>query len=351
MKNLNWINKFVFLFNILLVVGTLLGYTLPFLAPKLFPVLSALTLGLPALLILNVLFFLYWLIQLKKQMLYSGIILLVGVTFINKLYKFNNISIDPQENDFKVMSYNVRLFNLYKWIDRDDIDLQINNLIKEQNPDILCIQEYSENNRVEFKMYSERHVFTMGKNTKLGHGVFSKFPIFNQGKIEFPNSDNNASFVDIKKGIDTLRVYSIHLESIRITHDVEELNEEIQKINQKKSKRLLVQISESFKNQQEQAELIREHINNCPYKVIVCGDMNNSAFSYVYRTIKGDLNDGFEEAGKGFGRTYFFKYYPTRIDYIFSDSHWQVKEFITFSDFKNSDHIPIMVRLGQKIKI
>jgi endonuclease/exonuclease/phosphatase family metal-dependent hydrolase len=34
--------------------------------------------------------------------------------------------------------------------------------------------------------------------------------------------------------------------------------------------------------------------------MIICGDMNNSAYSYVYRSIKGKLKDSFEEAGKGF---------------------------------------------------
>jgi hypothetical protein len=31
--------------------------------------------------------------------------------------------------------------------------------------------------------------------------------------------------------------------------------------------------------------------------------------------VKGRLKDSFEEA-EGFGQTYKFKYYPTRIDYI-----------------------------------
>jgi hypothetical protein len=34
--------------------------------------------------------------------------------------------------------------------------------------------------------------------------------------------------------------------------------------------------------------------------------MNNSAYSYV--KYKGTLKDSFEEAGKGFGATYKFKY-------------------------------------------
>lgn len=74
--------------------------------------------------------------------------------------------------------------------------------------------------------------------------------------------------------------------------------------------------------------------------------MNNSPFSYVYRSIKGKLKDTFEEAGKGFGATYKFRYYPARIDYIFTDSKMKVKQFESFSDFENSDHYPIMARLS-----
>lgn len=82
--------------------------------------------------------------------------------------------------------------------------------------------------------------------------------------------------------------------------------------------------------------------------MIICGDMNNSPFSYVYRNIKGKLKDAFEEAGGGFGATYKFKYYPARIDYIFTDSKMKVKQFESFSDFENSDHYPIMTRLSME---
>jgi endonuclease/exonuclease/phosphatase family metal-dependent hydrolase len=76
--------------------------------------------------------------------------------------------------------------------------------------------------------------------------------------------------------------------------------------------------------------------------------MNNSAFSYVYRSIKGKLNDSFEEAGSGFGQTYRFKYYPARIDYIFADPKLQVKSFHNFVEFENSDHYPIITRVEMR---
>jgi endonuclease/exonuclease/phosphatase family metal-dependent hydrolase len=152
-------------------------------------------------------------------------------------------------------------------------------------------------------------------------------------------------FADIRKGKDTIRVYNIHLESIKISPDVTEIEENVESINKEKSEMVFNRISTAFKKQQIQAELISEHKKTCSYPLIICGDMNNSAFSYVYRSIKGDLHDCFEEAGNGFGQTYQFKYYPARIDYIFADKRMEVKSFQNFPKFKNSDHFPIVTRL------
>lgn len=336
----------MFFFNIVLTVLTVVAYALPFLAPKLFPILSVLTLILPLFLILNGLFFLYWFLQFKKQMILSGLVLFMGITFINKFYKFSKTDLARSEKDFVVMSYNVRLFNLFQWIPNTDVTEQIRHFINDQNPDILCIQEYSTAADIDLKLYPHRYIFMQGNRIKTGQAIFSKFPIIDQGNLPFPNSNNNVIFADIKIGKDIIRVYNMHLQSIKISPDVNEISENIDGINQQKSQMVFRRISEAFKKQQQQAEIIRNHKNDCIYPIIICGDMNNSAYSYVYRNIKGVLNDTFEEAGSGFGRTYNFRYYPARIDYIFADSKMKVKNFESFPDFNYSDHNPIMTRLS-----
>jgi endonuclease/exonuclease/phosphatase family metal-dependent hydrolase len=345
MKNLSWFNKVMFLLNIVLTVSTFIAYILPFLAPTLFPILSVFTLFMPLFFILNGLFFLYWGVQFKKRMILSGLLLLMGITFINKFYKFSTKEYPENEKDFSVMSYNVRLLNVFKWLDRDDVPETILTFINDKNPDILCIQEYSSSANIDLKVYSHKYILMEGDQIKTAQAIFSKFPIINQGNIAFPNSNNNVIYVDIKKGKDIIRVYNMHLQSIKISPDVSEINENIDAINQGKSQKLINRISKAFKQQQQQAEFIKQHKNNCTYPIIMCGDMNNSAFSYVYRNIKGSLNDAFEEAGIGFGATYKFRYYPARIDYIFADDKMTVKEFENFSDFENSDHYPIMAKL------
>jgi len=349
MKNLSWFNKLMFFLNIVLTVSTFLAYLLPFLAPKFFPLLSVLTLFMPLFFILNGLFFLYWGFQFKKRMILSGLVLLMGITFINKFYKFSAKEYPENEKDFTVMSYNVRLFNVFKWLDRDDVPDDILTFINEKNPDILCIQEFSNSANIDLKVYSHKYILMEGNQIKTAQAIFSKFPIIDQGNIVFPNSNNNVVFADIKKGKDIIRVYNMHLQSIKISPDVSELDEKnIDAINQGKSQKLFNRISKAFMQQQQQAEIIKEHKKNCPYPIIICGDMNNSAFSYVYRNIKGALKDSFEEAGVGFGATYKFRYYPARIDYIFADDTMKVKKFESFSDFENSDHYPIMARLSME---
>ena len=334
--------------NIVLTVSTFVAYILPFLAPRLFPLLSVLTLFMPLFFILNGLFFLYWGFQFKKRMILSGLVLLMGITFINKFYKFSAKDYPENEKDFTVMSYNVRLLNVFKWLDRDDVPSQILSFINDKNPDILCIQEYSYSANIDLKVYPHRYILMEGNQIKTGQAIFSKFPIINQGNIVFPNSNNNVVFADIKKGKDIIRVYNMHLQSIKISPDVTEINDNIDAIDQGKSQRLFYRISKAFKQQQQQAEIIKEHKKGCPYPIIICGDLNNSAFSYVYRNIKGKLKDSFEEAGKGFGETYKFRYYPARIDYIFVDEKMVVKKFESFSDFENSDHYPIMAKLSME---
>lgn len=343
MKSLSWFNKIVYFFNILLAILTFAGYVLPFLAPRMFPILSVLTLGLPFLLFLNILFFFYWLLQAKKQLFLSALVLLIGIGFVSKWYKLSSENLPDSATDFTVMSYNVRLFNKYKWLDNDSVLSNIKKFVEDENPDILCIQEFSDLGENQFRKYNHKIIHYVNKKKTFGHAIYSKYPIVNNGIIRFENSNNNVIFADIKKGNDTLRVYSMHLQSIQITRDIAKIENDL---NQEQSEIIFKKLSKAFTKQQEQATILQSHKNDCAYPIIICGDLNNSAFSYVYRNVKGNLNDAFEQAGKGFGKSYHFKYYPARIDYIFSDKSLKVKEFKTFNTIELSDHYPIKARFG-----
>lgn len=338
MKKLSFISKIIYAINVVVAVLLLFSFVLPYLPPKTFSVLSVLNLGVSFLIISNILFFIYWLVRIKRQMILSFVVLLLGYFMFGSLYKFSSEKNIEDENNFKVMNYNVRLFNLYDWIPEDNIETKITSFIKAEVPDILSIQEYHPHKNIDLSFFKYKYEKLSGKKTKYGQAIFSQFPIVNSGSIEFPNTGNNAVFADVVKNLDTIRVYNIHLESLHLNTNVEDLKNE-------DSERLLKRIGNTFKMQQFQTELFLMHKEKCKYKMVVCGDFNNTAFSYVYRRIKGGLNDTFKEAGGGFGRTYDFKFFPIRIDFIFSDESFAVNGFKTY-DERFSDHYPVMTTLS-----
>ncbi|MCH4553750.1 endonuclease/exonuclease/phosphatase family protein [Aestuariibaculum lutulentum] len=338
MKNLSAINKLIYLINAIMALVLLFSYALPFLPPKTFAVLSVLNLGVPFLVLCNVLFLLYWVLRLKKQLILSLFVLAIGYFCFGSLYKFAASKKIETPNNFKVMNYNVRLFNLFEWIPETDVDTKLIDFVKEEAPAILCIQDYHPRKNNDLAFFKYRYEHLSGKKIKHGQAIFSQYPIINSGSVEFPNTSNNAIFADVVKGKDTLRIYNVHLESLRIETKLESLKNE-------DSERLINRIGTTFKKQQSQTEMLLNHKAQCHYKMIICGDFNNTAYSYVYRKIKGELNDTFEEAGNGFGRTYDFQFFPVRIDYIFSDDAFTVNGFRSYNEHY-SDHYPIMATLA-----
>lgn len=332
MKGLRFFDKLIFSANSLAAFLLLIAYILPYIPPKSFSLLSVLSLAVPVLIILNILFFLYWLFNVKKQLLLSLIVLLLGFNYITSIYKFTGSKIVEDAENFSVMNYNVRLFNLFDWLPNENVEKDIVKFIKSENPSIISFQEYHKSDSFSLRGY-EKFEHVSDGNVKSGQAIFSKFPIINSGSIAFPDTSNNAIYIDIVRKKDTIRIYNLHLQSSKISTDVNELKKE-------SSEHLTKRIGEVFKIQQSQAELVLSHKAKCPYKVILTGDFNNTAYSYVYNQIKGDLQDTFKAAGNGFGKTFSFNMIPLRIDFILADKGFTVNGFKNY-DLKLSDHYPI----------
>ncbi len=334
MKPLHFFDKLIFLINSLVATLLLLSYALPFVPPKTFSFLAVLSLAVPFLIIINLIFCLFWVLKLKKQFLLSGLVLALGFGHLTSLYNFSVENEQSSNDTLSLMSYNVRLLNLYDWIDDDAIPEKIHGFIEQAAPDILSVQEY---NSGIAKKTTYPYVFNSNSKTKSELAIFSKFPFLNTGIIKFPNSANSAIFVDILVKNDTLRVYNIHLQSSGINPNVKQLDSET-------SDRLFKRISKTFEAQQYQAELVLKHMNKSPYKTILNGDFNNTTHSYVYRLLRSNFDDAFDIAGKGFGRTYSFDFFPLRIDFILVDKTLKIVDFQTHN-VRYSDHFPISTTL------
>ena len=337
MKNLGLFEKFLFFINSLIAFLFLGSLLIPYLSPSIFSHFSILSLFSPLIIIANILFLFFWIAKLKRQFILSLVVLIIGIDSLRSFINFSNNSRFLGGNEISIISYNVRLFNIYKWIEEDNVNIKIRDFLNEKNPDIICLQEYQNS---EFKIHNYPYMYEKlrGDNLKYGQAIFSRYPIINKGSVDFNSSSNNAIFSDIKIMNDTIRVYNIHLQSFSF----EKVNPLIN-IN-KKNKIVIKNISDTFIQQEQQVNELKKSINNSPYKVIVTGDLNNTAFSYVYKELSKSLNDAFKAKGNGLGITYNYNFIPLRIDFVFTEKLFKINSFKTFK-LNLSDHEPIYTEL------
>jgi endonuclease/exonuclease/phosphatase family metal-dependent hydrolase len=176
--------------------------------------------------------------------------------------------------------------------------------------------------------------------------IFSKYPIINKQDVSYPPHDYNSTFqyADILLNKDTVRVFNIHLQSLKFDKDNRNYLEQpgiSGEKNIQNSRSIIVKLKKGYLLRAIQSNRIKEAIEKSPYPVIVCGDFNDVPNSYAYHTIGKNLHNVFYEKGSGTGRT-FSGISPTlRIDHIFVDQQFKVNHFLRISK-KLSDHYPLI---------
>ena len=291
---------------------------------------------IPVFCLINILFFIYWIYFFKWPLFIFIFSFALCFSEWVLLYQFPNNAIVSSQG-FKIMSFNVRNFNVYEWIKEKDIPKSIEKFIKKKNPEIICFQEFDKVLSPEFKDYSYKYFHSFGSNINRGSCIYSKFPILKRGKINFDNSNHGGIYIDIKKGRDTLKIINIHFESIGLSRkDTLFVERDFFSLNNK--------IQKTFNKQKIQASKISDFLSKIEIPAIICSDLNNNAFSIPYKKMSIEKKDAFVEAGNGFGHTYFFGFFPLRIDYILVDKSLKVLSFSTFEE-NLSDHKPIMAKI------
>jgi endonuclease/exonuclease/phosphatase family metal-dependent hydrolase len=295
-------------------------------------------------------------------------LILLNVGNIDKHFQLKGAVPPPScTNCIKVMSYNVKLFGLY---DTEDKKLRNRNkniifqYINEEQPDIVCFQEYfyDKSGKLNFnttdtllkilklkeKNYHYEYFNAIRDDFYYGFATFSKHKIVGKGIVEMPDSIIIATYIDFKNKSDTIRVYNCHLASIHFENEDYEIGKQL-KINpindpkwQKKVNILYEKLEFAFLIRKEQAKVLKQHLKKCLHFIILCGDLNDSPASFTYNKVAGNLKDSFRESGKGMGETYLGETFPKfRIDYILHDKGYKSYGHTVGTNITISDHYPI----------
>ncbi len=358
--------------NVLALIVLLCSCLATYVDPAKYWQLSFIGFAFPVVLVVNFFFLLVWVYKRDAFGLISLVAIVLTWQFIHSTFAVN-FSGQNSESGIKIMTWNVKNFDLYNWNKNTQTRQQMMALIRNENADILCLQEFYTNNQLfhnlEYlrdslgypyvyffpsvdlrKMPKNKLQTTLWKKGELhqqwGVATFSKFPIVDTGRVDFKNSfTNDCSYADLKIKGETVRLFNVHFQSIHLGYDDYATLDSLQENKNAKwlsLKNILRKMKRAYTKRSEQALAVDAHINEFDGKKILCGDFNDVPVSYTYSTTKGDLKDAFVQQGRGFGATFANKLSIFRIDYALFDKRVKVNSYRTIHK-SLSDHYPVVV--------
>jgi endonuclease/exonuclease/phosphatase family metal-dependent hydrolase len=314
-------------------------------------------LAYPFLVIINLAFVLFWWWRRNRIALISAVIILAGCGNLGRYFQVSAGKKLNGNKQFSLLTYNVRLFNHYEWQKGSFVGDSILKFIANQKPDIVCLQEFitleSTQNLNQAHIDSllsdlpEKHILytsRSGAGANYGIAMYTRFPIVNRGDVLFKDSYNSGMFTDVVYGDDTLRIFNVHLQSVRLMKNnyrlLDSLALNFPQMDMGEVRDISGRLKKGYIKRAMQVDILSGAIKQSPYPVIVCGDFNDTPVSYTYHQLRGDLKDAFIISGRGVGNTYRGNFPSYRIDFIFHSRSLHSENY--HSDKINlSDHYPI----------
>lgn len=363
--------RFFIYSNIVVVFIFLLSCLVPYLNPQKWWFISFLGLAFPFLFLIVLFFLTGWLILLKPKLaLISGAALLLSIPSILVFFAFHrpqpfNYTKDP--GSLRVLSWNVARFIELKQNNNSGSQtrLKMFDLIKKQNADVLCLQEFHTANSARPEFYDNITPIkelgypyfyfsfdTDGDNLFYSSIIFSRYPIIDSGFIRYPRPTlpDVLLHISIKVNDDTVRIYNTHLQSLQFNRsDYERLNKiaGVKDSLLSNSRNIISKMKRGYSNRSIQARMVSDVLEDSPHPVVLCADLNDVPNSYTYHTVRGNMQDAFLKKGFGIGRTFSGLSPTLRIDYIFADRNFKFRQFSRISK-RLSDHYMLVADLELK---
>ena len=344
----------------LFILALLLCASSPFIHPTYLWFIGFLSLLSPYMFLMVGVILVYWVIKLSRFFIFPLLALLLSAYSFQFNFSFHKPStfVDKKtDNVLRVMSWNLRHFIPYnesnfRPVNKTQINKVLDEVVRNQ-PDVICFQEFislpKQKNDNPLQLLKEQYGYAYHQfdgadifrsNQYSGTAVFSKYPIVRSGVVPYPHpqADNSEAtvFADVIKDRDTIRIYSVHLQSFGFGNREYNILERAQqdKDEMRESKYLLKKMKKTFELHGMQADFLTKVLNASPYPFILAGDLNDVPGSYTYMSVRGDHKDAFLEKGFFLGSTFtssfsfLLKTIPTlRIDYIFHPNQFTTTQY------------------------
>jgi endonuclease/exonuclease/phosphatase family metal-dependent hydrolase len=350
-SSLRWTEKILWVITWATSVVMLLTYAVPYVPATVLGWMAPLGLVYLPILAFMGLLLVIWLFKVKKHALLPLAVILLGTPLHLRLYGFGTSTPSTGENTLKVLSFNVRVFNRYDWIQGMDVPQAMVDLVSGERPEVMCVQEFFKPKAPDFGFKTRFFTPTVAAKN-YGLAIYTQLPVVDQGERLLTRHPgllvNKFQWMDVVAGGDTLRIINAHLASIRLggadyelLRNPEDHDEETVTSGLRNLVRRFVYAS-AYRAQQ--TEELMSFASQSPHPVVICTDMNDTPTSFAYQRIHGTFPDTFAQAGKGWGATLVSSPFPLRIDHIFASPHLAVSSHRVLPQVL-SDHRGVMVSL------
>ncbi len=309
--------------------------------------------GFLALLLPQLVLAAYWLFKRSKWAILPLLLLLIGWPQLNASFQLGlfNKNDEASDNELTVTSFNLQRFHNQPIRNEAEINRLVKaiHFHKKLTADIVCFQESFGYMKPILDYVLKRVDYPYHYSNFYGNAVFSKFPIINEHYDPLTNKHNGLIYVDIVKGRDTIRVIDIHLQSLSFGDtQFETINNPLAN-DHGAVRQLFGKVARGSVEREKQIKMVLKYLEDSPYPVILCSDLNATPTSYAYRQLSTSLDDSFVVAGSGLSPTYAGPIPGLRIDYVFYDSKmFKATHYAVDYTEKYSDHFPVKTRLRIK---
>ncbi len=354
--------------NGLLLLLCLLAYLSPFINPGSNAFIGMLGMGFPILFILVFVVGVYWAFKkLKWVWLHVAVIILSSYQFsmVFGVHAAAGFTQAKTPQTLRIASWNLSSWGVTKRnnAQKTSYRQQMTDLLAATDADIICLQEYhflrdktfrdslipelKEKGYNYFFFVRSKYTMHLYRSAHVtGVAIASKLPI--SDTTHFDYSDDNFAeplvYADVQFNNQPIRIFTTHLQSVRLEeYDYEALHNLKEPVNASitQTRAVAWKLKQAYIKRAMQAQILHQKIKESPYPVIVCGDFNDVPGSYVYNTVKDNLQDAFLKKGFGFGRTYRFISPTLRIDYVLADKKFKVEQYKKI-EVNYSDHYPVV---------
>lgn len=314
--------------------------------------------SLPIIWGVHILFILFWILAKSTRAFLPIAVLLLAWPLYSRTFKLGSSQAsETTKKSFKLLNYNVYGFGIHADGDHDRHDSLIRNSaqwITDMDADILCFQEYfspGKSRKIDledfFNKKGFKHYIYLDKGKSHyssihdgGLVIFSKFPIVHRQDSYF-EGQNGLLSADVVIGKDTVRIINTHLYSMTLKLN-RLANQKRYSGVKRETRGTLRQMQRGFINRNTEVHLLESWIQASPYPVVICGDFNETPYSYVYGRLRKRLANAFELKGSGFGFSYNKLPKFIRIDnQFFDDKKLTILDFKTHREVRFSDHYPL----------